>query len=697
MGFRSKRGRGASAAPVPKQGQGWLATRSLAFKQFFAASVVTVVVMAAIAAVVAWQTRHEAQQAVQREVSAALAGVDESLRLVFDTSRDVAQRAIPVVIEELGGTPETDGSLIDSDEGGEIPLLTLAGNIINGDVSILERTQQRTGAIADILVRSNDKWVRAVTLLKNQNDQPRTGSAVAATDPVAKALDTGESYSGVAQYDGQWYSVSVEPFKNSDGQVYGGVAVRMNVNEAVTSRVQRILAEPVAQFARLGITQRLADGSWGRVIDGAAGAGGSVSDTLGAQGLEAVQAQFQQPNGFTTLNLGADTQAYLVGWRPIESWGWMVYAVGKQADFLQASQRLLFYQMALMLGGTLLISLLVGWLAARTLKPVQQVIHGMNRLGQGDLSMHIPPVPENSRNEVHMLLASLQQTRDNLARTVATVRAGVDEINLGAREIAAGNTDLSSRTEQQAASLQETAASMEELAATVKQNTDHARQANELAGQASDVANKGEQAVSDVVVTMEQISTSSGKIGEIVGVIDSIAFQTNILALNAAVEAARAGEQGKGFAVVASEVRSLAQRSAEAAREIRNLIEASLEQIQQGSRKAHGAGTTMHDVLGAVQRVSEIMKEIASASEEQSSGIEQVNVAIGQMDQVTQQNAALVEQAAAAADSLQDQARRLAQAVGVFRVTDSVEQHGQLDQPTHVASSASPLMLDHPS
>src|SRR5690606_17573523 len=245
---------------------------------------------------------------------------------------------------------------------------------------------------------------------------------------------------------------------------------------------------------------------------------------------------------------------------------------------------------------------------------------------------------------------------------------GVEEINLGSREIFVGNTDLSSRTEQQAASLQQTAASMEELAGTVKQNTDNALQADRLAKEATQVAQRGGQAVAQVVGTMDEITTSSGKISEIVGVIDGIAFQTNILALNASVEAARAGEQGKGFAVVAGEVRSLAQRSAQAAKEIKTLIEDSLETVQSGSRQATQAGTVMREVVASIEGVTTIMGEIASASNEQLDGIEQVNQAVAQMDIVVQQNAALVEEAAAAAGSLQDQAGHLTEAVSVFKV-----------------------------
>ena len=276
-------------------------------------------------------------------------------------------------------------------------------------------------------------------------------------------------------------------------------------------------------------------------------------------------------------------------------------------------------------------------------RPLVEAGQHFDKIAAGDLTSR---VEVRSHNEIGQLFAALKRMQESLTRTVSTVRRGVDEITVGSREISAGNTDLSSRTEEQAASLEETAASMEQLASTVKQNADNARQANQLAASASDVAERGGSAVSEVVTTMQGISASSRKISEIVSVIDGIAFQTNILALNAAVEAARAGEQGKGFAVVAGEVRSLAQRSAQAAKEIKGLIEDSVSKVGAGSQQVERAGATMQEIVASVKRVTDIMGEISAASEEQSSGIDQVNRAVSQMDEVTQQNAALVEEAA---------------------------------------------------
>jgi len=286
------------------------------------------------------------------------------------------------------------------------------------------------------------------------------------------------------------------------------------------------------------------------------------------------------------------------------------------------------------------------------------------RIASGDL---LQPVTVRA-GDTTSLVAAMKAMQDTLGNVVATIRESTDAVGTASKEIAQGNTDLSQRTEEQASSLEETASSMEELTATVKQNADNARQANQLAASASAVAVKGGAVVGEVVSTMGAISASSKKIADIIGVIDGIAFQTNILALNAAVEAARAGEQGRGFAVVASEVRSLAQRSAAAAKEIKELITDSATKVDSGSKLVEDAGQTMAEVVASVKRVTDIMSEITAASMEQSTGIEQVNEAIVQMDQVTQQNAALVEESAAAAESMEEQARQLAQAVSVFKL-----------------------------
>nr|WP_312483357.1 methyl-accepting chemotaxis protein [Achromobacter ruhlandii] len=330
--------------------------------------------------------------------------------------------------------------------------------------------------------------------------------------------------------------------------------------------------------------------------------------------------------------------------------------------------------LAVVLGG------LFAWRVSKSITaPLAQAVSVAETVARGDLGQ---PIHAVTRDETGRLLRALHDMQDKLAGAVRTIRAGSETISSAAGQIAAGNTDLSSRTEEQAASLEETAASMEELASTVKQNADNARQANQLAASASEVAQRGGAVVSAVVSTMGEISASSRKISEIVSVIDGIAFQTNILALNAAVEAARAGEQGKGFAVVAGEVRSLAQRSAQAAREVKTLIEASVSKVAEGAGQAENAGTTMQEVVASVKRVTDIMGEIAAASQEQASGIEQVNRAVSQMDEVTQQNAALVEEAAAAAGSMQDQAHALVGAVGVFRLReDAARREAMVAQP----------------
>jgi methyl-accepting chemotaxis protein len=325
-------------------------------------------------------------------------------------------------------------------------------------------------------------------------------------------------------------------------------------------------------------------------------------------------------------------------------------------------------------GAALILCLVVGLVIGVILRSILRQLGGepayaaqiASRIADGDLDV----VVETKAGDTVSLLAAMQRMQHRLAQAITQIRSGATLISTVSNEIAAGNADLSRRTEQQATALGETASSMEQITATVKQNADNAKQASQLAHNASETAARGGEVVGQVVETMRGISQSSHRIGDIIGVIEGIAFQTNILALNAAVEAARAGEEGRGFAVVAGEVRSLAQRSAAAAKEIKTLIEESAAQIEGGSQYVGRAGETMQEVVHAVRRVTDIMGEISAASVEQSSGIEQVNIAVASMDQTTQQNAALVEEASASADVLKAQTGQLAAAIAVFTLPE---------------------------
>ncbi|MDR5842297.1 methyl-accepting chemotaxis protein [Caballeronia sp. LZ031] len=331
-----------------------------------------------------------------------------------------------------------------------------------------------------------------------------------------------------------------------------------------------------------------------------------------------------------------------------------------------------------------LLAAAFAWVSLRRAiaRPLDEALAQFDAIAAGDLrrKVHV-----SSNDEMGQLLRGLAKMQASLVGTVETMRSGSESIASATKQIAAGNIDLSSRTEEQASALQETASSMEQLTGTVKQNADNARQASALAANASEIANKGSAVVSQVVGTMGEINQSSAKIADIITIIEGIAFQTNILALNAAVEAARAGEEGRGFAVVAGEVRTLAQRSSAAAKEIKELIDTSVSRVQSGTTLVDEAGRTMNEIIGAVQRVTDIMGEIAAASEEQSSGIDQVARAVTQMDEVTQQNAALVEEAAAAAQSLEDQAGRLRQAVAVFQLAEGAGNAVQQPVPARAA------------
>ncbi|MEA5098725.1 MAG: methyl-accepting chemotaxis protein, partial [Burkholderiaceae bacterium] len=396
--------------------------------------------------------------------------------------------------------------------------------------------------------------------------------------------------------------------------------------------------------------------------------GKNVLDNKSTDGREYIKDMLTQKNGLTRYVSPLDQEGgeRIAAFTHFKDWNWVIVG-SASADEVTGDARKMTW--ILTIGGlvaVLALSILLYLLIRNQVsRPLADAVRAAGEIGKGDLTVRL----ETTRtDEIGRLAIAMDGISQGLANVVWNVRRGTETIASASKEIAAGNQDLSSRTEEQASSLEETASSMEQLTSTVRQNADNAQQANNLAESASDVAVKGGEVVSQVVDTMNEINTSSHKIADIIGVIDGIAFQTNILALNAAVEAARAGEQGRGFAVVATEVRSLAQRSAEAAREIKALIDDSVGKVEVGSKLVEQAGTTMQEVVASIRRVNDIMHEITAASREQTEGIEQVNQAITQMDQVTQQNAALVEEAAAAAEALQNQSGDLLKQVTVFKL-----------------------------
>ena len=365
------------------------------------------------------------------------------------------------------------------------------------------------------------------------------------------------------------------------------------------------------------------------------------------------------------LGAGAQQRQFVATER-YKPWNWVIVAEAPLSEMMKNARAVLIWLWVGVLAALVILTVVLVYATRRLVgKPVQQLSAALGFLSQGDLTR---PVDIRSNDEIGALGQAMEGFRQRLAQSLGTVRRSAESVSSASYEIAQGNQDLSARTETQASSLEETAASMEELGSTIRHNADNASQASRLAASASQVAAQGGDVVAQVVSTMHNINGSSQKIADIIGVIDGIAFQTNILALNAAVEAARAGEQGRGFAVVASEVRNLATRSAGAAQEIKTLIQASVERVQAGSELAHNAGGTMAEVVSSIRSVSELMQEISHASSSQTNDMLNVTQAIVRMDEATQQNAALVEESAAAAGSLSTQARELVQAVAVFRL-----------------------------
>ncbi|AOS81640.1 methyl-accepting chemotaxis protein [Hydrogenophaga intermedia] len=542
------------------------------------------------------------------------------------------------------------------------------GMLLNGDNSEADSFHLANGGVATIFMRKGDDFERVSTSLKKENGERAVGTTLARNHAAYPLMLQGKAYTGRAVLFGQAYMTHYEPVKDAAGQVVGILFIGFDIRDFQASLDKLVSDATYFQSGGTVIIDPRTANADALFISPPALAGKKVLEVNPAAGpmLDEMRAG---DDVFVRESVALLNPQISKPWavkRYTNASGWWVIAEVSDDEAMASHWRMMYMFWGLLIFTTALLGVGLFVLIRRNVSaPLRELTNAVTTVSQGDLTQAFHTT---RRDELGTLVVEVEAMRQRFLDMMRQLRSAADSINTASQEIATGNQDLSSRTEQTASNLQQTAASMEQLTGTVRQSADSARQANQLAATAAEVAARGGSVVSQVVTTMDEINSSSRKINDIIGVIDGIAFQTNILALNAAVEAARAGEQGRGFAVVAGEVRNLAQRSAEAAKEIKGLIGASVERVDAGSRLVADAGQTMSEIVGSVQRVSDIIGEITAASGEQSEGIGQVNVAVSQLDQMTQQNAALVEQSAAAAQSLKEQADRLAQVVQVFRI-----------------------------
>ena len=636
------------------------------------------VILAVLIATITLSTSSMLEQRAMQSVSSELKGVANTVELFNKTVSSQAVSFGRIFSSGLTGAYALDEATTVDIGGRQVPTLSVDGKPLNLDFAVPDSFTERTGANATVFAVTGDDFVRVTTSVKKENGERAVGTALDKTAPAYAALREGRTYVGLATLFGKQFITQYEPVRDAAGKVVGALYVGVNISKDIAFLKERINAIKVGDSGYFYVLSAAPGKTYGDLLVHPKSEGKNILDSKSANGHEFVKEMLEKKEGtvrYDWQNPGdSGAREKFAAYTHMKDWNWVI-AGGTYVDEITAAatqlrNRFILFGIAALAVLATLLYLLVRATVTRPLAEVEEVAR---RIAGGDLTARIAP---RNNDEIGRLTVAINDIGESLSGVVGKVRDGAEHIAAASQQISTGNLDLCNRTEEQAASLATTASSMDELTTTVRQNADNARQANEFARTASDVAQKGGDTVSQVVARMDSITIASRKISDITSVIDGIAFQTNILALNAAVEAARAGEQGRGFAVVAGEVRHLAQRSAAAAGEVKVLIEASATSIREGTAFAGRAGATMGNVVDAVEDVTTIMAKISSASREQSIGINQVNQAVAHMDQVTQQNAALVEESAAAAATLDAQALQLSRAVSVFQV--GAVQRGQV-------------------
>ncbi|WP_082532755.1 methyl-accepting chemotaxis protein [Pelomonas sp. Root1237] len=637
---------------------------SIARQVSLTGAVAVAVVLLGVSLIVGTLLKRSANDQVQTWVGDKAESLIDAMQAMDDVAAKQIQRSFGSFRQDFGPSftlDEATGDLRDW------------GPKLNGNFTQVDKFAAVNGGVATVFAAKGDDFERITTSLKNEKGERAMGTMLGKQHPAHATVSAGKPYTGRALLFGRAYMTHYEPIKSDAGKVIGILFVGFDL-DAFELAMDRMAGS--AKFFEHGGTYIVAvpKDPTKALLAAHPSAKGKLLSSV-APGFEKTLAE--QTASAVVLDDVPDvlgngkTDNFAVARKSEKTGYWVVAQVSRGEAQAAGRTTLWFFWGALALTavglGFGLMWMMRRWVA----QPLASLQKAVGAIAEGDLTQSV----SSSRNdEIGSLIQDTEGMRQRLATTIGTVRNSVDSIGTASTEIATGNLDLSQRTEQTASNLQNAASSMSELTGTVRQTADSARTANQLVQSAVAAATRGGEVVGQVVTTMDEINVASKKISDIIGTIDGIAFQTNILALNAAVEAARAGEQGRGFAVVAGEVRSLAGRSAEAAKQIKALIGNSVERVENGARLVQTAGTTMGEIVSSVQRVQDIIGEISSAATEQSEGINSVNTSVVQLDQMTQQNAALVEESAAAAESLKEQAQRLVEAVAVFRVAGSEPQ-----------------------
>jgi methyl-accepting chemotaxis protein len=652
--------------------------------------VLTAAIIAALVATITYATSRMLEERATQSVTSELRSVANTVEM-FNKSVSSSARSFGQIFRHgLPGSFELDPATTVDIGGKATPTLKLDGKVLNLDFGAPDSFTAQTGGNATIFAAHGEDFVRVTTSVKKENGERAIGTTLDRNSPAYAVLRDGRSYIGLVTLFGKQYITQYEPARDAAGKVVAVLYVGVDITEDMKLLKDRIRALKVGETGYFYVLNAAPGKHYGELLVHPGSEGANLLDSRAADGRAFIREMLEKKNGsivYDWQNAGESTaREKFVAYTHIKDWNWII-AGGTYRDEITAAATELRQRFILagLLALAVLAALLYAVVRASVARPLAQVRDVARRIAEGDLTARME---SRGRDEIGLLTEAINSVGASLSSVVGKVRLGAEQIASASQQISAGNLDLCQRTEEQAASLAGTATSMDQLTATVRQNADNARQANQLAVSASNVAQRGGATVAQVIERMDAISQSSRKISDITGVIDGIAFQTNILALNAAVEAARAGEQGRGFAVVANEVRSLAQRCAAAAKEIKLLIDASNGEVEAGGKLVADAGATMQDVLASVARVTDIMAEITAASQEQTGGIEHINSAVGAMDEATQQNAALVEEASAAAQAMQDQADELARAVRLFRLADDGDTNASASTPRRLALGA---------